>query len=137
MTHNTQINANIFQIIIRVHPCHLRHSRSFHHFHQETHRTKTIVARHHSRMGIFHPAVVQVARPMGQRHDERRKALPRTFAQPIGLHPPLRHKHLPLLQVARMFYRIFVLLHQVVVAHLPHHGDFNFLHVSNKLAWQR
>lgn len=62
-------------------------------------RPEAVVTADHSRLGILHPAIVEIAATVCQRHHKGRHALPCTVAHSIRLLPAISNPDLTFLNV--------------------------------------
>ena len=104
-------------------------------FDQKTHRTKAVVAGEHGRLGIFHPAVIEVLTAVAQGQYKGREGIPGTLAKAIRLLPAIGDKNLSHFHVAGVGDRIFVLGHQVLILRDTHDGDLTFFHMMIPSQW--
>lgn len=85
-------------------------------------------------MGIFHPAVEEIAFAARKRLDERSHTLPRALAKPVGFCAADGQENLPRLNVASVFDRILVPLHQIAVFGFPDNGNSAVFHTFYAVA---
>ena len=95
---------------------------------QEADRAEAVVAADHGRVGVLHPAVVEVAAAGRQLLDKPAHALPRAVAHPFGHRAATAHPFLPNNHIAGMCYRVFEFRLQVLVVRLAHNCNFHIVH---------
>ena len=62
-------------------------------FDKEAYGAKSVVARNHRGLFVFHPAVKEVAAAVGERHDEGGEGFPSAVAETVRLSPAVRDKN--------------------------------------------
>ena len=97
-------------------------------FDKETYRAKSVVARNHRGLFVFHPAVKEVHATVGERHDEGGEGFPGAVAETFWLLPAVCDKNGSFLQVACVLDGVLVLFHEVLVASLANDCNLDFFH---------
>lgn len=97
-------------------------------FYKETYGAKSVVARNHRGLFVFHPAVKEVHATVGERHDEGGENLPGAVAETFWLLPAVCDKNGSFLQVACVLDGVLVLFHEVLVASLANDCNLDFFH---------